>query len=335
MSNVTGMNASKTLNDLIKALEEQRNSRVVCYCTGDRQGQEVQIGEDAPPILAQHLFRIGKVDRLDLLIYSRGGNTLSGFSMANSLREFADEVNVLIPFRAHSCATLIALSANHIVTGPFAQLSPIDPSITTAHGPRIEQAGNTQFIPVSVEDVANYFELARKEAGLKNDAHLAEVFSHLTKGVSPLALGAVYRAREQIGMLANKLLALHSEDVDGNNRIVRKLTRELLSHDYIISRREAKEMGMCVVDANNEEADLMWTIYRDVAMELCLDFPWNWEVESQETQPRSSKRAIFQSRDFKHVFTSTYHITRNVVEGKVDFQVMPTDEGSWREIELS
>ena len=182
MSNGSGMNASKTRNELIQALEEQRNSRVVCYCTGDRQGQEVQIGEDAPPILAQHLFRIGKVDRLDLLIYSRGGNTLSGFSMANSLREFANEVNILIPFRAHSCATLMALSANHIVAGPFAQLSPIDPSITTPHGPRIEQAGNTQFIPVSVEDVANYFELARKEAGLKNDAHLAEVLGHLTKG---------------------------------------------------------------------------------------------------------------------------------------------------------
>ncbi len=335
MSNGSGMSASKTRSDLIQALEEQRNSRVVCYCTGDRQGQEVQIGEDAPPILAQHLIRIGKVDRLDLLIYSRGGNPLSGFSMANFLREFASEANVLIPFRAHSCATLMALSANHIVAGPFAQLSPIDPSITTAHGPRIEQAGNTQFIPVSVEDVANYFELARKEAGLKNDAHLAEVLGHLSKGVSPLALGAVYRAREQIGMLADKLLALHSEDADGNSRIVKTLTRELLSHDYIISRREAKEMGMSVVDASHEVASLMWTIYSDVAAEMCLNSPWNWELESQKTQPRSAKRAIFQSKDLKHVFASTFQITRNETVGKVDFQVTPTDEGSWREVELS
>ena len=78
---------------------------------------------------------------LDLLIYSRGGNTLTGFTLANALREFAGEVNVLVLFRAHSCATLIALSAEKIVAGPFAQLSPIDPASPRRHGPRIIQAG--------------------------------------------------------------------------------------------------------------------------------------------------------------------------------------------------
>ena len=136
-------------------------------------------------------------------------------------------------------------------------------------------------------------------------------------------------------MLANKLLALHSEDVDGNSRIVKKLTRELLSHDYIISRREAKDMGMCVVNATNEEANLMWDIYRDVASEMCLNSPWNWGNESKEQQPRSAKRAILQSKNYKHVFTSTYQITQTKPEDKNDFQIIPTDEGSWREIEPS
>ncbi len=310
-------------------------SRVICYCTGDRKGQEVQIGGDALPILAQHLTRIGRVERLDLLIYSRGGDTLSGFAMANSLREFAGEVNVLVPFRAHSCATLMALSANNIVAGPFAQLSPIDPSITTPHGPKIEQDGIAKFIPVSVEDVANYFELARKEAGLKDEVHLASIVGHLAQRISPLALGAVYRAREQIGMLANKLLALHTSDAVANERIVRQLTRELLSHDYIISRREAKEIGMPVVDANDAEAELMWKIYEDVATEMRLGSPWNWEVEAQEAQPRPAMRAILQSSGFKHEFTSIYQIRRVTgkgSKGRAELQITPVDEGSWREV---
>ena len=159
-----------TRKELIQAIEASRNSRLICYFTGDRKNQETQIGDDVLPFFSQHLSQFGKVAQLDLLIYSRGGNTLAGFALANALREFGKAIHVLIPFRAHSCATLIALSVDKIVTGPFAQLSPIDPSITTPHGPTIEQAGAVKFLPVSVEDVANFFELARKEAGLKDSS---------------------------------------------------------------------------------------------------------------------------------------------------------------------
>jgi hypothetical protein len=324
-------------SDLIDALEKARNSRVICYFTGDRGNQETQIGDDVLPIFAQQLGKIGKIATLDLLIYSRGGNTLTGFTLANALREFTEKVNVLVPFRAHSCATLIALSADSIVATPFAQLSPIDPSITTPHGPTIEQGGEKKFLPVSVEDVANYFELARAEAGLKEEGHLASVFGHLTERVNPLALGAVYRAREQIGMLATKLLSLHMKDTEKITRIVKLLTRELLSHDYLIGRREARSMGLSVVDASETEADLMWKLYEDVAAELKLSEPWNWETESQGAQPKVSYRSVVESRDLKHVFTSTFQIKRITAPAgpggggrKAEtLQITPVDEG-WK-----
>lgn len=75
---------------------------------------------------------------------------------------------------------------------------------------------------------------------MKDERHLAEVFGYLSARVNPLALGTVYRAREQIGMLATKLLSLHMKDEERIVKIVKLLTRELLSHDYCISRREAK-----------------------------------------------------------------------------------------------
>jgi hypothetical protein len=313
--------------DDLTALEAARQSRVICYVTGDRGNMETQIGDDVLPFFAQHLGTIGKVPRLDLLIYSRGGNTLTGFTLANALREFATEVNVLVPFRAHSCATLIALSAEHIVAGPFAQLSPIDPSITTPHGPTIEQGGEKKFLPVSVEDVANYFELARTEMGLKDEANLAGVFGHLTARISPLALGAVYRAREQIGMLATKLLSLHMTDKDKIARIVKTLTRELLSHDYLIGRREAREMGLPVVDASAGDADLMWKLYERMAQELQLQTPWNWEAEANGTQPKTVARGLVESRDLKHVFSSIKRVQAG--QGKQTLQISAVDEG-WK-----
>jgi hypothetical protein len=314
-------------------LEEVRGSRLICYFTGDRRNQDIQIGDDILPCLAEHLGVIGKVAKLDLLIYSRGGHTLTGFSLANALREFAESVCVLVPFRAHSCATLISLGADSIVAGPFAQLSPIDPSITTPHGPTIQQGGDLKFLEVSVEDVANYFELARTEAGLKEEQNLSAVFAHLCQRVNPLALGAVYRAREQIGMLARKLLGIHMTEEERIERIVKKLTRELLSHDYLIGRREAKSLGLPVVDATKEEADLMWKIYEDVAQELHLNEPWNWENEAQGTQPKTTTRGLLESKGLKHVYATTYQIKRITLQQagqKVDsLQIKPLDEG-WK-----
>jgi hypothetical protein len=67
--------------DLIDSLEKTRNSRVICYFTSDRPNQETQIGDDVLPFFAQQLGKIGKIKMLDLLIYSRGGNTLAGFAL--------------------------------------------------------------------------------------------------------------------------------------------------------------------------------------------------------------------------------------------------------------
>jgi hypothetical protein len=327
---------SPTRKELIQALEKERGSSVVCYFTGDRLNQPIQIGDDVLPILAQHLAAIGKVDRLDLLIYSRGGNTLTGFAIANALREFGTKVCVLVPFRAHSCATLIALSADAIVAAPFAQLSPIDPSITTPHNPTIQEGGESKFVPVSVEDVANFFELSRNEVGLKTEEFLAAALGHLCARVSPLALGSVYRAREQIGMLARKLLALHMDDEERIKRIVKTLTRELLSHDYYIGRREARVLGLQVLDATTSEAEMLWKIYEDVALELKLSEPWNWETESQAAQPRTAVQGVLESRDLKHVFSSRYQIKRVTAGGgggkkQETLQITPLEQ-AWKKV---
>ncbi|HEX9872556.1 MAG TPA: hypothetical protein VGC99_28955 [Candidatus Tectomicrobia bacterium] len=245
-------------------------------------------------------------------------------------------MQVLVPFRAHSCATLIALSANNIVAGPFAQLSPIDPTITTPHGPTIDQGSEKKFIPLSVEDVANYIEMARTELGLKDEQNLASVLAHLCQRVSPLALGAVYRAREQIGMLAMKLLGLHLSDQERVARIVEQLTRKLLSHDYVISRREAKSIGLPVTDATEQEAALMWEFYEAVAQELRVGEPWMWEKEAQAPQPRTSVRAILESRDLKHVFASVPQIKRVTVPQvgtKMESLQITTLEESWKRVD--
>lgn len=296
---------------LILSLEELLKSRVIVYATGDRPGQETQIGDDAIPAFYQHLEAIGRTERIALLLYSRGGHTMSGFAIANALREFAKDVHVLVPFRAHSCATLISLAASAIYMSPFGQLSPIDPSITHPLGPSVQEGQQTKFIPVSVEDVAAFFLLARQEAHI-TDPQMAEVFAHLSRSVNPLALGAVFRAREQIGMLGRKLLQRHMSDQPRIERIVSSLTRELLSHDYMIGRAEALDIGLPVQPPNEAVETPMWQLYLDLAAEMKLSVPWTPEgqLEGQPVAKTLSCRVVIESARLKHIFATEAEFRR-------------------------
>ena len=59
-------------------------------------------------------------------MYTRGGNTLAGWSIINLIRQFCDELEIIIPSKAHSTGTLMALGANSIIMTKQATLGPID-----------------------------------------------------------------------------------------------------------------------------------------------------------------------------------------------------------------
>lgn len=84
----------------------------------------------------------------------------------------------------------------------------------------------------------------------------------------------------------------------------------------------------------------MWAIYDDVAKELMLGEPLNWEKEVLATQPRTSTRALIESDNLKHVFTSIYQIKRVTLTpqgggkaGRTDtLQITAVDDGSWKKV---
>src|SRR5437868_14822183 len=108
------MNQAKR-KDAIKTLEEARGSRVIAYLTGDRGIESAPISDDVLRITYDHLRAIGHVDRIDLVLYSRGGDAMLPWPLVTTIRAFCERFCVLIPFRAHSAATLIALGADEIV----------------------------------------------------------------------------------------------------------------------------------------------------------------------------------------------------------------------------
>lgn len=261
---------------LYKELENARQSKVLAYITGDRPGMETQIHSEVLHFFADHLDTFGSPPKISLFMYSRGGDTLAGWTLVNLIRQFCEVFEVVIPSKAHSTATLMSLGADKIIMTKQATLGPIDPSITTPLNPEIPGAPPHVRLPISVEAVASYFELAKKELGIEDQDKLTSIFLKLSDFVHPVALGSVYRSRAQIQMLAEKLLRQHMDDGEKIRKIISVLCSESGSHDYTINRREAKnELFLPIEKPDDALYNLIKGLFSDIRAELQLDLQFD------------------------------------------------------------
>ena len=304
--------------DLIQKIQDKRDSFLVSYITSDRKGLETKISTDIFPMLHRHLSGIRNHSKVDVFLYSPGGEIIAGYGFVNLFREFCDEFNVIIPFKALSTATLIALGANEIIMSRMAQLSPVDPSISHPLGPTVQLPGQGgQILPVNVEDINAFFDLATSEAGLKGEEAISKVFEILASKVNPIVLGAVQRSRQQIAFLASNLMKYHTDDEERINKTVNILTRERFSHNYIIGKREAhEELGLNIVDADEELIDMIVSLFNAYNEVVKIDSPYSPELvlgDSDETVA-TFDRGIIESLNLTHSFKTVKSIRRITVQ---------------------
>jgi hypothetical protein len=191
--------------------------------------------------------------------------------MISTLREYCEVLNVLVPFRAQSAATMLALGADTIVMGKKGQLGPIDPILTRVNS----QQGTGVTEAISVEDVMAYIAFIQDRAGLTDQAALATMTQLLADKLDPWVLGSVYRTHSHIRSVARSLLGSHREPLDELrvNAIVELLAEKIYSHGHAIGRREASEKGLRVEAADAELDEMMWQLFEGYAELLKLDNP--------------------------------------------------------------
>lgn len=263
--------ARKDRIELIRKIQEHRGSRLICCLTSDRQNAPGNIAKDFIPKFFEHLRQFQRPKKVDVFLFTTGGDILAAFGLSRLVREFTGCVGVLTPEKCHSAGTLFVLGANEVFMGGAATLTPIDPSVNTPLNPVVELGpGMRQILPVSVESVAGYKALVKEDWRLNDDA-TGIAFRILADRINPLALGDVYRSRQQIGRLARTLIHYHRRDERRIKRIVEKLTGGFGSHDYPISRAEARELlGPQLAKDDAELEDLVWELFRDFSAEMKL-----------------------------------------------------------------
>jgi hypothetical protein len=270
--------------ELIKQIEQKRKSKVITYFTSDRQNLAVSIASDIIPMFHDHILSFPEKERekIDLFLYSRGGDSNVPWTLVSMIREYCKKgsFSVLVPFRAHSAATVISLGADEIIMTKKGELGPIDATLSSGPYNPIDESTKNR-LPVSVEDVTGYFSLL-KRFGCERPDETMEGFKELTKKVHPLALGAVNRTLEETKLVGLRLLATRAKPFteEKNCDIIKKLSSELYSHGHAITRTEAVQfLGLEQVKEAESQGidDLMWNLFSEYKQLFDLNVPFSPE----------------------------------------------------------
>lgn len=273
--------------ELILKIQEHRGSKVLVYFTGDRRPFPSQVAEDAVLPLYKHLLALKeaepKTERIDLFLYTRGGDVSVPWRIVTMIREFCSDFSILIPYKAYSAGTMIALGADRIVMGKKTELSPIDPTLVRS------VIGEATVPPpeISVEDVSSYISFMRERANITDQSALAQVVSQLASNLTPLTLGSVNRQYSHIRLVARKLLTSRKEKIEESRigSVIEALTEKMYSHGHAIGRMEATELDLPVDKPDDNLEILIWNLYQEYERLLQLAEP----IDPEELLTRENK----------------------------------------------
>lgn len=258
---------------LISEIESLRQSKVISYLTSVRPNLAAQMSDDAIRVMFDHLLLLPErpIKRLDIFLCSNGGSGVMPWRLVSLLREFANEIGVLLPYRAYSAATMLALGADEIVMHPFAEMGPIDPTVSNDFNPVDSQT--QQRIGISVEDVKAYVSFIKETVGIRHEDELVKAIELLVQKVHPLALGNVERFISQSRMIARKIMLTHMKEETSKHEIdeaIETLASKLYFHGHPINRKEAREeLGLKVAENPPPALETaMWKLYLDYEKEL-------------------------------------------------------------------
>ena len=116
--------------DALEAMEkhsEGGKSAYISFLSSETFG--ASIDSDDIPAFGDILMSVGEVDELNLIINSPGGDGTVAEKIIELCRAYCTKFNVIVPNRAKSAATIIALGADQIVMGYCSELGPIDAQV--------------------------------------------------------------------------------------------------------------------------------------------------------------------------------------------------------------
>jgi len=200
-------------------------------------------------VMALHelLRGLGPQPRLTLLVKSDGGSGMAALRMVHVLRQYTSRLTVLAPLNCASAATMLALGADRIGMGPLSYLTAVDTSLEHDLSP-LDHTNN--LVAVSNDEVERVIRLWKESSARGRES--VNPYQELYKYIQPLVIGALDRASSLSLMLCREILGYHMRDKAKAERISRQLNSSYPAHQYPITSREARRLGLNVHEVDPE-----------------------------------------------------------------------------------
>ena len=207
---------------LIRDIEEQTGRSLIVYYADCNSPVSNLDGND-DVYIAELLNALPKGNSVDLILETNGGATDATEKICSILRSAAPDLRVIIPRRAKSNGTVIAMCGHTILMGVESELGPIDPSIG---GVPVEFVLNAPAGTMTVIDIQVAMTARKQTQKLAFDL----LSTGMLKGTSD----------ESIKSLVNKIA-----------------TRDVYhSHGSVIDSKEAQSLGLNITFMPQD--DILW-----------------------------------------------------------------------------
>jgi ClpP class serine protease len=123
---------------IIRRIEQERGSRVICVIHGENMENEAFDFDDLEDVLSA-IVSSDSSRPLDIILHTQGGNSFTGRQIARAIKSHPARKTVFVPYFAMSAGSRIAIAADQIVMGAHAMLGPIDTQLYAGPAPSIMQ----------------------------------------------------------------------------------------------------------------------------------------------------------------------------------------------------
>jgi ClpP class serine protease len=253
---------------MLQRLERQRKSRVILLI--HRQETMSFLGfpimryidiDDSEAVLRAIKLTDDNLP-IDLILHTPGGLVLAAEQIAQAIKKHPAKVTVLVPHYAMSGGTLISLASDEIVMDANAVLGPVDP--------QLGQQPAASILKV----------LERKDINEVDDSTII---------LADMAEKAIRQVTAIVAELLHERMGAESAQ-----QIATTLATGVWTHDYPISVREARDLGLPVSTDMPKEVYQLMNLYPQTAQRRpsveYIPTPYGPPTQRRERQPAQAER---------------------------------------------
>lgn len=240
----------KSTQTLLAEIQKKMGGPVLAYFTS----HDSKIHDDDVKYFYAHLKKIGRTKKIFFILISHGGSGESAWRIASLVRNFCEQLVVILPEAAASAATIFSLAADQIIMTPLAYLTAVDTSIYHPLNPKDR---DNHPVYVELDEVNRSVNAMLQKSTANQDAH--QIYKTIFDYIHPVAFGAIARSTTLSEMLCSDSMELRSEKLDPKvkQKIIQHLNTSYPSHSYPIPRHKARELHLPIEYSDAELDNLL------------------------------------------------------------------------------